>query len=68
MQIERQSLLDGNVPVDNPVVVEAKDQIEKLRVSLLENLANIKRSYLKTITTLRQNSGQANRSVKKPAL
>jgi capsular exopolysaccharide synthesis family protein len=25
----------------------------------LENLANIKRSYLKTITTLRQNSGQA---------
>lgn len=59
MQIERQSLLDGNVPVANPVVVEVTDKVEKLRVSLLENLANIKRSYVKTITTLRQNSGQA---------
>jgi tyrosine-protein kinase Etk/Wzc len=59
LQIQRQSLLDGNVPPDNPVVLEAKEQIEKLRVSLMENLANIKRSYLKTISTLRENSGQS---------
>ncbi|HUR66353.1 MAG TPA: polysaccharide biosynthesis tyrosine autokinase [Chitinophagaceae bacterium] len=59
LQIQRQSLLDGNVPPGNPVVIEANQQIEKLRVSLLENLANIKRSYLKTISTLRENSGQS---------
>ncbi len=59
MQMERQSLLDGNVPAGNPVIREINDRIEKLRISLLENLANIKRSYLKTISTIRQNSGKA---------
>lgn len=59
MQMERQSLLDGNVPASNPVIIEINERIEKLRVSLLENLANIKRSYLKTISTIRQNSGKA---------
>ncbi len=58
LQMKRQSLVDGNVPEGNPYVREANEQVEKLRVSLLENLANIKRSYNKTISTLRQGSGQ----------
>lgn len=59
LQIQRQELLDGNVPPDNPAVQEANGQIEKLRQSLLENLANIKRSYTKTISALRNNSGKS---------
>lgn len=59
LQIERQSLIDGNVPIGNPVVQEVTEKVEKIRVSLMENLSNIKRSYLKTISTLRDNSGAA---------
>lgn len=64
MQIERQQLLDGNVPVGNPTVVEASAQIEKLRVSLLENLSNIKNSMRKTIASLRQSGGAAESQLK----
>ncbi len=59
LQIERQSMLDGNIPQGNPVIVELNQQVEKLRVSLLENLVNIKKSYLKTISSLRENSGES---------
>ncbi|HQV54649.1 MAG: polysaccharide biosynthesis tyrosine autokinase [Chitinophagaceae bacterium] len=59
LQIKRQELLDGNVPLNNPAVKETNGQIEKLRESLLENLSNIKRSYTKTIEALRKNSGAA---------
>ena len=59
LQIKRQQLIDGNVPVNNPAVAETNGQIEKLRESLLENLSNIKRSYTKTIEALKRNSGTA---------
>lgn len=59
LQIQRQGLLESNVPPANPVILEINEQVEKLRVSLLENLANIKKSFLKTINTLRQNSSQS---------
>ncbi len=64
MQIERQQLLDGNVPAGNPAVVEASEQIEKLRISLLENLSNIKNSMRKTIASLRQSGGLAEGQLK----
>ena len=64
MQIERQQLLDGNVPAGNPAVIEASQQIEKLRVSLLENLSNIKNSMQKTIATLRKSGGSAEGQLK----
>lgn len=64
MQIERQQLLDGNVPAGNPAVVEAGEQIEKLRISLLENLSNIKNSIRKTIASLRQSGGAAEGQLK----
>ena len=59
LQIERQSMLDGNIPKGNPVIIELNQQVEKLRISLMENLVNIKKSYLKTISSLRENSGQS---------
>lgn len=41
-QMERKQLVDGNVPVANPVVKELDGQVEKLRISIRENLRNIK--------------------------
>ena len=56
LQIDRQSMLDGNIPPGNPAITELTQQVEKLRISLMENLINIKKSYLKTISNLRENS------------
>ncbi len=57
-QLERQQLLDANVPADNPAVIEANGQIEKLRISIRENLKNIKASLNSTIARLRQRSSE----------
>lgn len=59
LQIQRQSLLEGNVPPGNPLFKELNEQIEKMRISLLENIANIKKSYVKTIEALRNNGSSA---------
>ena len=64
LQLERQLLLDGNVPEANPVVQENKKQIEKLRQSILENLSNIKKSYSKTINSFQQNTNQSESQLK----
>lgn len=56
-QLERQQLLDGNVPAANPIVKEATGQIEKLRMSIRENLKNIKSSLSNTVNRVRQRSG-----------
>lgn len=60
-QLERQALLDGNVPPGNPVIKQAEGQIEKLRESVLENIKNIKSFYIDVIGTLnkRSNAGQS---------
>ena len=58
-QLQRQQLLNGNVPPNNPAVIEANGQIEKLRLSILENLQNVKESYNATISALRSRSGSA---------
>lgn len=63
-QIERQQLKDGNVPDGHPLVQENKQQLEQFRQSILENLSNIKRAYIKTIGSLQQNSGQAQTQLK----
>lgn len=41
-QLERKLLIDGNTPVAHPMVRELDGQIEKLRLSIRENLKNIK--------------------------
>ncbi|HSU28962.1 MAG TPA: polysaccharide biosynthesis tyrosine autokinase, partial [Chitinophagaceae bacterium] len=44
-QLDRQQLLEAAIPVDNPQVVQATAQIEQLRISIRENLANLKSTY-----------------------
>lgn len=53
-QLERQSLLSSKVPPSNPAVKELEGQIEKLRVSVLESIKNIRQSYVVAIETLRK--------------
>jgi len=57
-QMIRQGLLDGNVPVGNPLVREAGDKIEKLRTSIHENIKNIRLSIKSSIGTIKGNSQQ----------
>jgi tyrosine-protein kinase Etk/Wzc len=59
LQGRRQALIDANVPVKNPLVLEIDEQIEKSRTSILENLANIKKSFYKTIGELRKGSDKS---------
>jgi tyrosine-protein kinase Etk/Wzc len=56
-QLERQSMLDGNIPLGNPSVKGVEGQIEKIRESILENLKNIKVSLNNSINALRRRSG-----------
>ncbi|MEO7923952.1 MAG: polysaccharide biosynthesis tyrosine autokinase [Chitinophagaceae bacterium] len=64
LQLTRQELLDGNVPEGNPIAQENRQQIEKVRQSILENLSNIKKAYVKTINTIQRNSDQAQTQLK----
>lgn len=41
-QIDRKSLIDANIPPANPAVRELDGQIEKIRLSIRENLRNIR--------------------------
>lgn len=55
-QLERQAKLEGNIPVSNPVIKGLEGQIEQLRQSIVENLRNIKLSYLDIIANLQKRS------------
>lgn len=55
-QLERQTLIDGNTPASNLTVKDLESQIEQLRQSILENLKNIKASYLDIIANLQKKS------------
>jgi len=57
-QIARQQLLDANIPVNNPRVKETETNIEKLRISILENLKSIKITVQSNIATVRGKSQQ----------
>jgi tyrosine-protein kinase Etk/Wzc len=65
VQMERRSLLDANVPVDNPSVKERTQQIEKLRLNILENLKNIKNTINVTVAKLRNQSSLSETQLKK---
>ncbi len=64
LQLARQQLMDGNVPEGNPILLENKQQIEKLRQSIIENLSNIKKSYSKAINTYQGNSSLSESQLK----
>lgn len=59
-QLERQAMLDANVPPANPVIKQLEGQIEKLRESVLENLKNIKSSYVEEIAAINRKSAGEN--------
>jgi len=56
LQGRRQELRNGNVPDANPLMVENKQQIEKVRQSILENLSNIEKSYTSRINSFKGKS------------
>ena len=56
-QLERQSLLESSIPKDHPAVRELEGLIEKQRESVLENLKNIKLSYLQGIANVQGKAG-----------
>lgn len=53
-QIERQQFLEANIPVNNPAVQQINGQIEQLRISIRENLKNIKSSANSVINKYQQ--------------
>jgi len=63
LQLQRQAMIDGNVPPTNPLVKETEGQIEKLRVKLIENLNNIRLSLASAINRLKGNSGREQRFI-----
>lgn len=56
-QLDRQALLDANIPLENPAVKEIEGQVEVLREKVLENLRNIRLTLNASINTLRTRSG-----------
>lgn len=59
-QLERKTLVESNIPVNNPAVKQAEAVIEQQRQMVLENLTNMKHSFNVAIATLkgRTNSEQ----------
>ena len=51
-QLERKGLIDANVPAGNARVQQKEDQIERLRVNILENLRNLKAAYNAAVSNL----------------
>jgi tyrosine-protein kinase Etk/Wzc len=51
-QLERQVMLDSNIPLENPRIKQKEDQLDKLRTSILENIRNIRSAYNSNINSL----------------
>ena len=64
LQMERRSLIDANVPEQNPVIREKSEQIEKIRLSILENLRNIRTSMNLSIGKLQGQSTSSEAQLK----
>lgn len=58
-QIDRQNLINANIPPQNPSVKELTALIEKLKLSILESLKNIKATLTKAIGDLNQKKRDA---------
>lgn len=63
-QLQRRSLLESNIPPGNPAVKEIESMIEQQRKSVLENLRNIKMTYLDAIARIRSNAGNERSQLK----
>jgi capsular exopolysaccharide synthesis family protein len=60
-QLERKLLLDGNVPNSNAAVRQLEGQLEKMRLSIKENLRNIRSAYGSALSQIqsKERQGQA---------
>jgi capsular exopolysaccharide synthesis family protein len=63
-QLERKSLLDANVPAGNPRVEQVRDQIERLRVNILESLRNFRKSLSSSINEMERTMSSVNAQIK----
>ena len=63
-QLDRKALLDGNAPEGNIVVQQKQQEIEKLRQSIIENLANLENSNNALIGSLRSRSSSVESQVR----
>ncbi|MBP7556162.1 MAG: polysaccharide biosynthesis tyrosine autokinase [Chitinophagaceae bacterium] len=54
-QLERKAMLEANIPPANPAIKELEASIEEQRKSLIENLHNLKLSYLENSARIRRN-------------
>jgi len=57
-QLERQSLLESHIPPNHPAIKELEGLIEKQRESVLENLKNMKFSFLQGIANVQGKAGR----------
>lgn len=58
IQLQRQLLVDSRIPVDNPSIKELDGQLERVRLSIRENLRNIQVATNKSIATARSRGQQ----------
>lgn len=65
LQIERQQLLDANVPVNNPVITANEKNIEKYRNSIIENLKGIRATITSNINSTKTKSQQSQSQLSK---
>jgi len=54
-QLERKGMLEANIPAANPAIKEIEASIEEQRKSLIENLRNLKLSYLESRARIQRN-------------
>ncbi len=63
-QLERKSMIDANVPETSLRVKQAEDGIERLRISILESLKNLRRLISANIAHLQRQNKRAQSQVK----
>jgi tyrosine-protein kinase Etk/Wzc len=57
-QLERKALIDANIPQTNTRVKQKEDQVERLRINILESLYNLKKFHAAAITRLERNTAE----------
>jgi tyrosine-protein kinase Etk/Wzc len=63
-QLERKSLIDANIPESNLRVKQKEDEIERLRINILESIKNLRRFISTTISNLQRQNSKAQAQVK----
>jgi capsular exopolysaccharide synthesis family protein len=63
-QLERKSLIDANIPETNLRVKQKEDEIERLRINILESIKNLRRFISTTISNLQRQNSKAQAQVK----